>query len=227
MSRTQQTAIAIVALVLIGLMVPSTPRGVLSNAPGLAPSFSDIKAELSSKLGGQPALAAAAVPLAPVPAAVPPGELAVQGQPTISVEQIEAVLAEWNSPAAGQGQTIYDLGLKYGINPAIFLAFFVQESGAGSSPAWAGRKPDGSFTHNAGNIICTPGWACFGRFRDYGSWAEGIEDWYKLINELYIGGWQLNTVERIIPKYAPAADNNDEGAYISSVRNLVQTWQGQ
>jgi len=224
MSRTQQTAVAIVALVLIGLMVPSKPRGVLTNAPGLSPGFSNIGAQLGARLGGQPALAAAAVA---VPA-TPPGELAVQGRPTISVEQIERVLAEWNSPAAGQGQAIYDLGLKYGIDPAIFLAFFIHESGAGSSPAWAGRKPDGTFTHNAGNIICTPGWAaCFGRFRDYGSWAEGIEDWYKLISELYIGGWQLTTVERIIPKYAPAADNNDEGAYISSVRNLVQTWQGQ
>jgi Mannosyl-glycoprotein endo-beta-N-acetylglucosaminidase len=225
MSRTQQTTIAIIALVLIGLMVPSTPRGVLTNAPGLAPSFSNISAHLGAKLGGQPALAAAAVEVQ-APAA-PAGELAVQGRPTISVEHIERVLAEWNSPAAGQGQAIYDLGVKYGINPAIFLAFFVQESGAGSSPAWAGRKPDGTFTHNAGNIICTPGWACYGRFRDYGSWSEGIEDWYKLISDLYIGGWQLNTVERIIPKYAPAADNNDEGAYITSVRTLVQQWQGQ
>lgn len=221
MTRTQQTAVAIVALLLIGLMMPLRPRGVLTNAPGLSHSFSNIGAHLGAKLGGQPALAAAAVPVAP------PGELVVQGRPTITVDTIERVLVEWNSPAVGQGQAIYDLGLQYGINPAIFLAFFVQESGAGSHPGWAGRKPDGTFTHNAGNIICTPGWSCFGRFRDYGSWAEGIEDWYKLISDLYIGGWQLNTVEQIIPKYAPAADNNDESAYIASVRNLVQSWQGQ
>ena len=50
MSRTQQTTIAIIALVLIGLMVPSTPRGVLTNAPGLAPSFSNISAHLGAKL---------------------------------------------------------------------------------------------------------------------------------------------------------------------------------
>jgi hypothetical protein len=32
-------------------------------------------------------------------------------------------------------------------------------------------------------------------------------------------------VDDIIPKYAPAADNNDEGAYIQAVKDLVQRWQ--
>lgn len=153
--------------------------------------------------------------------------LCVLGAPTINVAQIEKVLAEYNSPAQGQGQQIYDLGVRYGINPAIMLAFFVQESSAGSHPAWAGRKADGQFTYNVGNIICTSGWRCYGRFRDYNSWNEGIEDWYKLIKDLYIGEWQRTTVEDIIPRYAPAADNNDEAAYINAVRNLVQSWQGK
>jgi hypothetical protein len=153
--------------------------------------------------------------------------LMVVGKPTVSVQQIEAVLAEYNSPARGHGQEIYDLGVKYNIDPAICLAFFIYESSAGTNPAWAGNKDDGSYTHNIGNIICTEGWRCYGRFRDYNSWSEGIEDWYKLISELYVGEWKRVTVDDIIPKYAPAADNNDEGAYIQGVKNLVQSWQGK
>jgi hypothetical protein len=125
----------------------------------------------------------------------------------------------------GHGQEIYDLGLKYGINPAISLAFFIHESGAGSNPAWAGWKEDGTSTKNVGNIICTPGYRCHGRFRDYDTWEQGIEDWYKLISELYVQEWGRTTVEQIIPKYAPAADNNDENAYINVVKRLVEDWQ--
>lgn len=211
MTRGHQIGIALAAVVLIYLLTPSAPRQVMTNAPGLSAAFNPIS--------GQIALAAA----------IPPrrGGLSVllDGEPSITVAQIEAVLAEYNSPAQGHGQEIYDLGIKYGIDPAICLAFFIHESGAGSNPAWAGRKSDGTYTHNVGNIICTEGWRCYGRFRDYNNWSEGIEDWYKLIAELYIGEWRRNTVDDIIPKYAPAADNNDEGAYIQAVKDLVQRWQ--
>ncbi|HSH82566.1 MAG TPA: glucosaminidase domain-containing protein [Herpetosiphonaceae bacterium] len=206
--RGRQWAIAAVALLVIWMLMPSRSRSVVSTAPGLAGTF--------SPLGGDQAAAALEAPQA---------GLAVQGPPTISVPQIERVLAEYNSPAQGHGQEIFDLGLKYGINPAISLAFFIHESGAGSNPRWAGWKPDGTTTNNIGNIICTPGYRCHGRFRDYNSWAEGIEDWYKLIDDLYVREWGRRTVDDIIPKYAPASDNNDEGAYINSVKQLVDTWQ--
>jgi hypothetical protein len=216
MTRLQQLVVAGAALLVIMFMMPSSPPQIVSTASGLATAFQPLAA-----LDPQPVLAAAAAPI------LKPGQLAVQGPPTISVEQIEAVLAEYNSPARGQGHIFYELGLRYNINPAIALAFFVHESGAGSARNWAGLKPDGSTTHNVGNIICTPGWRCHGRFRDYDSWEHGIEDWYKLINDLYIGEWQRTTVEEIIPKYAPAADNNNEGAYIQSVRDMIQRWQGR
>lgn len=215
MSRAQQYGIAIAALAIIYLLSPVSSRQVVSSAPGFSATF--------ERVGGpQPAALAAALPLF-----TPKGSMSVLGAPTITVAQIEAVLAEYNSPARGHGQEIYDLGLKYGINPAICLAFFIHESSAGSHPKWAGRKDDGSYTHNIGNIICTPGWRCFGRFRDYDSWSDGIDDWYKLIKELYVDGWGRSTVEDIIPKYAPAADNNDESAYINGVKTLVQQWQGK
>lgn len=214
MTRVQQIGIAFAAILVIYFSIPSGPRQVLSNAPGLSSAFVPLS----------PAQAAA---LSAVVAPTNKFGLAVKGAPTISAAQIEAVLKEWNSPAQGQGQNIYNLGLKYQINPAILLAFFIQESGAGSNRAWAGRKPDGTYTYNIGNIICTDGWRCYGRFRDYNSWTEGIEDWYKLIDELYVGEWQRTTVDEIIPKYAPAADNNDESVYINSVKRLVESWQGK
>lgn len=218
MTRHNHIFIALGAALLIYFFMPAAPRQVLSNASGLSQQFSQMNV-------GAPGLVGAAQALAP--ALSLQNGLAVRGGPTVSVAQIERVLAEYSSPAQGQGQVIFDLGLKYNINPAIMLAFFIHESSAGSNPAWAGRKPDGSTTYNVGNIICTAGWRCYGRFRDYDSWNQGIEDWYKLINDLYIGEWKLDTVDSIIPRYAPAADNNDEGAYIRSVKNLVQSWQGK
>jgi hypothetical protein len=206
--RGHQYLIAAGALLVIWILMPSRDRRVVSNAPGLAGTF--------NPLGG--------VQVAAVAAAHEAG-LAVVGSPTISPAQIEQVLASYNSPAVGHGQEIYDLGLKYGINPAISLAFFIHESGAGSNPAWAGWKEDGTSTKNVGNIICTPGYRCHGRFRDYDTWGQGIEDWYKLISELYVQEWGRTTVEQIIPKYAPAADNNDENAYINVVKRLVEDWQ--
>ena len=206
--RIRQYIIAVAAIVVIWTLMSGRNRSVISTAPGLSGTF--------NPLGGAQAAAAMAATQA---------GLAVMGEPTISVAQIEQVLAEYNSPAVGHGQEIYDLGLKYGINPAISLAFFIHESGAGSNPAWAGWKADGTTSHNIGNIICTPGYQCHGRFRDYANWGEGIEDWYKLIKELYVGEWERTTVEQIIPKYAPAADNNDESAYINVVKRLVDEWQ--
>jgi hypothetical protein len=223
MTRVQQIGVTIAAVLIIYLLTPQSPPGVLSNAGGLAPSFNLIANAASG------VVPAAAPPAAPALVGNPFTNLGldVRSAPTITVAQIERVLAEYNSPARGHGQDIHDLGVQYGINPAVMLAFFIHESGAGSNPAWAGRKSDGTYTHNVGNIICTGSWRCYGRFRDYDSWRAGIEDWYILISELYIGEWQRTTVETIIPRYAPAADNNDEGAYIQSVRNLVQSWQGK
>ena len=214
MTRVHQIGIGLAAILLIYFLMPSAPRTVMSNAPQLAGSF--------QQLGGAPPALAAAIPVK-----LNPFGRSVLGAPTITPQQIEAVLAEYNSPAQGHGQEIYDLGLRYNINPAICLAFFIHESGAGSNLAWAGRKDDGGYTHNIGNIICTDGWRCYGRFRDYDTWAQGIEDWYKLISELYIGEWERTTVDDIIPRYAPAADNNDESAYIQAVKTLVQSWQGK
>jgi hypothetical protein len=155
----------------------------------------------------------------------PDGEHTVVGLPSISPDLVDAVLTKYGSPAAGTGNTWIELGQHYGIDPAYALAFFIHESSAGTNPGWAGLKPGGGSTHNVGNIICAGYPTCFGRFRDYNDWNAGIEDWYKLISQEYIAGRGAQTVEQIIPIYAPASDNNNVSNYIQSVVNQVEGWR--
>jgi hypothetical protein len=54
-----------------------------------------------------------------------------------------------------------------------------------------------------------------------------MEDWYRLITDLYINGWNLRTVDQIIPVYAPYGDNNNPPVYIKAVKSLVDAWRGK
>jgi hypothetical protein len=156
---------------------------------------------------------------------IPANESAVVGDPTVTPDVIDAVLAKYGSPAQGTGKVWYELGKRYRIDPAFALAFFIHESSAGTNPGWAGLKAGGGSTHNVGNIICAGYATCYGRFRDYSSWHEGIEDWYKLISNEYVGGRGAVTLEQIIPIYAPSSDNNDVPNYIQTVIALVNDWR--
>jgi hypothetical protein len=143
--------------------------------------------------------------------------------PTISPTRIDEVLRQYHSPAVGIGQALYDLGVRYGIDPAYALAFFIHESSAGTQGV-------ANVTKSIGNIRCTYGYECYetqgnGSFRRYSSWEAGAEDWYKLIKEVYINKWGLVTLEQIIPVYAPSADRNNPIAYIQQVAGLVESWQ--
>ncbi|MEN9937703.1 MAG: hypothetical protein RLZZ387_4282 [Chloroflexota bacterium] len=164
--------------------------------------------------------AAAIVPQLPTA----PGENSVVGPPSVTAATIDAILAAYGSPAAGTGRIWVELGQQYQIDPAYAVAFFIHESSAGTNQGWAGIKPDGSTTHNVGNIICAGYPTCFNRFRDYPNWETGIEDWYKLISVEYIGGRGVHTVEQIIPIYAPSFENNVP-AYVNAVNSLVRSWR--
>jgi Mannosyl-glycoprotein endo-beta-N-acetylglucosaminidase len=141
----------------------------------------------------------------------------VVGGPSIDVDFIERVLVHYHSPAAGKGQALYDQGLKYGIDPAYALAFFMHESTFGT-------RGVATITHSLGNIRATRGYAQYDGYRWYRTWEQGFEDWYRLIANQYVGQWGLSTVDQIIPVYAPNTDHNDEAAYIQSVEHAVDTW---
>ena len=163
------------------------------------------------------------VPAPPVHAALPvatPTGFDVRGKPTISAALIDQVLSAYGSPMAGEGKDIYDLGVKYGIDPAYCLAFFVHESAAGT-------RGEAVITHNLGNIRATAGLPSRDGYRYYDTWLEGAEDWYRLIGKVYVGSWNLTTVDKIVPVYAPSADSNDPAAYIDDVEQLVTAWRAQ
>ncbi len=137
--------------------------------------------------------------------------------PSVSAATIDRALAEYGSPAAGQGAVFYDLGVQYGIDPAYPLAFFIVESQAGTQGV-------ARFTHGIGNIRVTPGYASYAGYRSYASYAAGIADWYRLIKTLYIEGWGLTTPGPILARYAPWGDNNNPAGYAATVTALVAGW---
>jgi hypothetical protein len=140
----------------------------------------------------------------------------VIGRPTITAARINYILCENDSPACGTGRAMYRLGIEYGINPVVALAFFQQES-------TFGRYGIASITHNLGNIRCTPGYKCIGGFRAYHTWGQGYQDWYRLIRNLYINSWHLTTIQQIIPVYAPSTEN-DTALYIYNVENFIKNY---
>jgi|SRR6185369_12739731 len=146
------------------------------------------------------------------------GGLSVIGPPTLTGNQIDQVLASYSSPAAGLGATMYQLGVKYGVDPAFCLAFFIQESSAGTQGV-------ATVTKSVGNIRTTTGYRDYQGYRLYDSWEEGMDDWFKLIRDVYIDGWKLTTVEQILPVYAPPGDNNDTQNYIGTVVDLIEGWR--
>lgn len=141
----------------------------------------------------------------------------IVGSPSLSAAKIDAILSNAGSPATGTGQTFYNDSVQSGIDDAYALAWFHHESGYGTAGA-------ATETRNVGNIVCTDGYSCIGRFRAYPSWQAGIDDWYQLVKNVYIAQG-FTTVESIIPHYAPASDGNDESGYIQSVESDVQNWR--
>lgn len=142
----------------------------------------------------------------------------VEGAPTVDANFINQVLEVYGSPAQGKGQALYDLGVKYGIDPVYALAFFMHESSFGTTGV-------ARVTLSLGNIRATPGYESYDGYRKYKSWEAGFEDWYKLIKVQYIEQWNLSTVDQIVPVYAPSSDHNDVDAYIQTVKQAVDTWR--
>ncbi|GLV58132.1 hypothetical protein KDH_49660 [Dictyobacter sp. S3.2.2.5] len=150
------------------------------------------------------------------------GPYAVIGKPTITPAFINKVLAAYHSPAAGKGQALYDLGIQYNIDPAFALAFFMHESSFGT-------MGEARATLSLGNLRCIPDHACVdqdrGGYAQMASWEDGFKTWYSLIHNLYVVQSGRDTVDTIIPMYAPTADHNDEQAYINSLKRAIDTWR--
>ena len=158
---------------------------------------------------------------AKTPIPIHTGPYSVLGKPTISAAFINEVLAAYHSPAAGQGQAMYNLGVKYGIDPVYALAFFMHES-------LFGTTGEARATLSLGNLRCIPTRPCIdqnrGGYAQMYSWQDGFEQWYRLIRNLYVAQWGRVTVDQIIPKYAPNSDGNNEAEYIATLKYEIDTW---
>lgn len=163
----------------------------------------------------------------------------ILGSPSINADTINLVLHSYHSPADGQGQALYDLGVKYGIDPAFPLAFFMNEStfgtqGMATSTLALGNERCLSDRPciNTQGLPCQTGQSCYAQFY---SWSDGFEHWYMLIKNEYISGHinqvigrqacPCTTIPQIIPVYAPGSDHNDEAHYIAVVEHAVDTWR--
>ena len=141
----------------------------------------------------------------------------IVGGPSLSASKIDSILSSAGSPAAGTGNAFTLDSAEYNIDDAFALAIFKHESGYGTAGIAVQTK-------SLGNIRCTDGYSCIGGFRSYPSWQDGITDWYKLMaSSAYVGGG-LTTLSQIIPKYAPASEN-DPSAYIAAVESDVTSWR--
>ncbi|HEY7414657.1 MAG TPA: glucosaminidase domain-containing protein, partial [Ktedonobacteraceae bacterium] len=120
------------------------------------------------------------------------GPYSVLGKPTINADFINRVLAAYHSPAAGKGQALYDLGVKYNIDPAFALAFFMHESGFGTAG-------EAQTTKSLGNLRCYPGATCVdqdrGGYASYSTWEAGFEAWYQLIRNYYVAQLGKTTID--------------------------------
>jgi hypothetical protein len=140
------------------------------------------------------------------------------GPVSISRTTFRQFLQELNSPALPEADAMYQACVDEGCDPAVMVAFFEHESSGG-------RQGVAVYTKSIGNIRCTDGYSCYttdgnGSFRKYNTWAEGVRDWARLL-QMYKNDWKRVTLEDIIPKYAPQADNNNEAAYIAAVKKRV------
>lgn len=221
---TREHSGMLLGVVLAGVLLVAWNAGLVGLRPtGAAARLSGYTGVRFSEPLAFVGLLAPAVPAPqPAPARVQsaPDPARVAGPPTLSAALIDTILDEYGSPAQGQGAVFYQMGLQYGIDPAFALGFYAYESHCGT-------RGVARFTHGIGNIRWTPGFASYEGYRAYLDFAAGIEDWFKLIRELYIDTWGLDTVAAIVPRYAPATDNNDPPTYIANVEALVATWRAR
>jgi len=147
----------------------------------------------------------------------------VTGSSQISAARVDEVLTTMGSPAArqGQGQYCLELAARYGLACEAWLAFFKHESNYGTDPNW---DPDARKGLNSGNIICAGYKSCYGRWRAYSTWEEGMEDWFQLISKEYVQGRGKSGVHDILQVYAPAFENNVD-AYAADVVGHIACWR--
>ncbi len=141
----------------------------------------------------------------------------LQGHPTLTADQVNAVLSANHSPMAGQGQLFVDYSNTYHIDDAYVLATFWHES------TW-GKVGEATRSLSVGNLRCadwiTWGW-CQDGYEWFHDWSSSLKAVYILLSGSHYSGAGNNTPDAIIHIYAPNSDNNDEAGYISALKHGI------
>ncbi|MGD9681819.1 MAG: hypothetical protein AB7W16_11605 [Candidatus Obscuribacterales bacterium] len=151
------------------------------------------------------------------------GDVAIKGPPSCNAEQIQTFLEKMGSPAAkeaGFSQALYDACTERGIDPAVAVGFFLQESTCGRYGRAHNNLSIGNIKGRAPESGGTDG-----TFRRYNSWAEGARDWARLIDESYVQKRGLTSLSQVIDVYAPSSDGNNTVAYVNTVNGVVQNFK--
>ena len=150
----------------------------------------------------------------------------IEGPPTISRDRFAAVLtAAPRSPIADAAASYYDLCVQYHINPAVALAFFTKESNRGldgvaaQTQSW-GNQRRAYRADRATGTVNTP----WGPFAQYKSWLDSLADWCELLLDDLYKGEGRTTVRSVVPKYAPASENNTT-LYIQQAIERITRWK--
>jgi hypothetical protein len=148
--------------------------------------------------------------------------LTLRSSPRISAAQFARVLEKYQSPCAPIAQECYDIIVRSGLDPAVALAFFGRESVFGTRglsveiKSWGNVRTPFKPERAAGKHPRN--------FTIYNSWQDSLIDWCDRMNERYIRERGLDTVEKAVPVYAPAADGNSVEDYIRHVNKMVTQW---
>mgnify|MGYP001559372214 CR=1 FL=1 len=142
--------------------------------------------------------------------------------PTTTAERIRAKLLEYSrdgydSPLVPYAQTIYDLGVQYGVDPALWMAICRFENAFGMYPsngAWDPVTQSGSFNWCSISNAYYGGWPVPGsRWGQYPDIRTGIEAFYKLITIEYYGWNNQRTIGQIIWGVGGTANCTGSHAY--------------
>jgi hypothetical protein len=149
-------------------------------------------------------------------------DLTFSGAPRISLEKFTSVLRSYKSPVLPEAEDLYNTIVNSGLDPGVALAFFVNESGAGTAVGYCDGK-NSLDNKNWGNARGDRSGAC--GFQKFNTWKDGLVYWCRVINNEYIARG-LDRLEKAVPVYAPVADGNDVNQYLKNVYFLMYRWQG-
>ena len=105
------------------------------------------------------------------------------------------VLAYYHSPAAGKAQYLYDYGVKYGLDSAYALAFFMHESSFGTTGV-------ARTTKSLSNMRCVPEYPCLnenGGYAFFSTWEQSYEAGRMRVGEAAEGFDALKKAHAWIP----------------------------